>query len=429
MSRIAEPRARSIAWPIFALVLASVVAATAVYFAVTFNGPPPMDPPRGIESIADALRTGRQPQDPGPDLAIARRASAPAPRTGERRDRRTEARIAAAMGVPAAGVLAYRGEHRFELREALVGSFTIAARVGDGWRVVRSPPSPVFKRWHYITLSAMLATLLALAGPAWWAARTISRPLRQLAAAAAQARAGAPLPPLPTSGPREVRALAEAVGAMHARLARHAEGRTTMLGAIAHDLGTPLSRIAFWIEQLPEAARLRADADIDEMRAMIAATLAFARDEAGASADTRIDLGSLLDSLVEDLRVTGAAVALEPGPRALVRGDPIALRRLFGNLVENAIRYGERATLGWSVAGGVATVTIDDEGPGVAAADAERLFEPFVRGDPSRNRATGGTGLGLAIARSIAVRHGGGVTLAPRAGRGTRAAVTLPTGG
>jgi len=119
-------------------------------------------------------------------------------------------------------------------------------------------------------------------------------------------------------------------------------------------------------------------------------------------------------------------VTIAPGPRAVVRGDPAALRRLFANLIDNAARYGTSATLDWNIAGDMAIIHIDDHGPGIDSNQVEWLFEPFVRGDPSRNRATGGSGLGLAIVRSIARRHGGDATLANRAEGGARATVTLP---
>ncbi|MEG8037896.1 ATP-binding protein [Sphingomonas sp. LR60] len=161
------------------------------------------------------------------------------------------------------------------------------------------------------------------------------------------------------------------------------------------------------------------------MRAMIGATLVFARDDAAATMMVRLDLASLIDSLVYDLKDTGAAVESSGGPRAIVRGDSGALRRLFANLVENAMRYGERATVGWTVDDGRVTVTIDDIGPGIDPALAEHLFQPFVRGDPSRNRMTGGTGLGLAIVRTIATAHGGAVTLG-NGPTGAQARVVLP---
>lgn len=438
--------ARSIALPIFALVLASVIAATAILFFVTFSGPPPRVPPRPLEAITAALqgrpyriadvpppgdprgpppRRGYPPQQVEP-LARTRSAAAPEPRWREKGDAATGARIAALLGTPARDVIAFTElSPRFGGRE-LFGSFTIGWRSPDGWRVVRSPPPPFFTRWHANTLLAMALAVLALSIPAWALARAISRPLARLADAADRAGAGAPLPPLP-GGSREVRELAHAVSTMHARLAGHATSRTAMLGAIAHDLGTPLSRLAFWIEQLPEAARDRAVADIDEMRAMIAATLRFARDEVGAREETLVDLSSLLDSLGEDMAVGGAAVTVHAGPRAVVKGDPAGLRRLFANLVANALRYGDEAAIGWRVEHGAVVVTVADRGPGIDPAQAERLFEPFVRGDPSRNRSTGGTGLGLAIVRSIAGRHGGTATLANRDdGPGAVATVTLP---
>lgn len=159
---------------------------------------------------------------------------------------------------------------------------------------------------------------------------------------------------------------------------------------------------------------------------MIRDTLAFARDDAGERDATLVELSSLLDALVEDMQVGGSAVSITAGPRVVVRGDPRSLRRAIANLIGNAVRYGDRASVALFVEGERAVVTIDDEGPGIDPTQAERLFEPFVRGEASRNRATGGTGLGLAIVRSIAARHGGSVSLANRAGRGAMATLVLP---
>jgi signal transduction histidine kinase len=199
-----------------------------------------------------------------------------------------------------------------------------------------------------------------------------------------------------------------------------------MLAAIAHDLGTPLSRIAFWVEQLPEAARERASADIDEMREMLSATVRFVRDDRGEATHTRLDLGSLIESLADDLGAAGTPVEVDAGPRAVMRGDSSALRRLFANLIENAVRYGERARIGWTLEPGRVEAVIEDDGPGFDPARAEALFSPFVRGESSRNRATGGTGLGLAIVRSIAEAHGGQVMLENRPEGGGRVRVRLP---
>ena len=443
MSR-SDDRSRPLARPIFVLVVVSVLVTAVISFTVTFSGPPPFEPPRSLTGIARALKGERPPfgfggMPPGTGdrvmsppagfrhgpvpLQRQRLATAPGPRPDERPNVEAAARLAATLRAPVADVRAFTQPGRGE-GEAFSGDWTFGWRQDGGWWVVRSQQPPWLTRWHVRTLLALLAAILLLSIPGWWLARAITRPLRQLAAAADRAGTGAPLPALP-GGSREIRDLARAVSTMHARLASHAEARTAMLAGIAHDLGTPLARLAFRVEGLPEAARAKAAADIEEMRAMIGATLVFARDDAAATMMVRLDLASLIDSLVYDLKDIGAPVESTGGPRAIVRGDSGALRRLFANLVENAMRYGERATIGWTVDDGRVTITIDDVGPGIDPALAERLFQPFVRGDPSRNRMTGGTGLGLAIVRTIATAHGGAVTLGNGA-TGAQARVVLP---
>lgn len=423
-------RPSSIVWPILVLVLASVMAATAVIFVVTFSGPPPRDPPRGLRIIVQAMRTGRQSTQAGPPLTIRTATRPPRPDPTQRfpmRDNPVIARqFAALMHADLADVRAYTSLQPPGIPDAFVGRFVFAWRDEGRWRVVENTGPPWFLRWHWTTLAAILVTLLALAVPAWALARTMSGPLRQLADAAEQARAGAARPSFPQGGPAEVRALTGAVSAMHDRLVDHAESRTRMLAAIAHDLGTPLARLSFWVEQLPERARDRAVADIDEMRAMIGDVLGFARDEAGERDSTLVELGSLLDSLAQDMSVDGSQATLDAGPRAVVRGDPRQLRRAFANLIGNALRYGGSAAVSWRVESDQVLVAIEDDGPGIDPALADRLFDPFVRGEESRSRATGGTGLGLTIVRAILTRHGGRVALANRATRGAVATVALP---
>jgi signal transduction histidine kinase len=421
------PRAKpgSIAVSIFSLVIGAVLIATLIFVGISFRGPPPRDPPQMTEAIAATLR-GEMPEHHfGPTLRVAETAKRPAPPATMVGQPRAARRVAQQLGVPADQVLAWSNLPPIAMDSAFIGDFVVAWQHGGSWRIVSNPPSATIKRWYVVTLSAALATILALAWPAWALAGAITRPIRRIAESASEARAGVPLGQMPQDGVGEVRILSRAISRMHDRLSRHAEGRTTMLAAIAHDLGTPLSRLAFWVEQLPDEARARANADLDEMRAMLGSVLRFARDESKPATDARIDLGSLLDSLTEDMNIAGAPVTIEPGARAIVRGDAQALRRLFANLVENAIRYGQSATITWQAADDRVVVTIDDRGPGFEMDDAERLFEPFVRGDPSRNRETGGTGLGLAIVRSIAEVHRGTVALHNHKGAG-RVLVTLP---
>lgn len=416
-------RPRSIVVPIVLLVIAAAVIATTMQFAIMFNGPPPGTRPVPIARVAEALRTGRVPAN-SRDIVVMRTREDRFGRSMEQPAPERDAAIAALIPVPASRVHGLYESSRDPVSD-IHGSFTIGLEDGDGWIVVSTRPPPTFTSWHLTRLAGSLATLALLSLLAWFVAGRISRPIRQLAEAATRARLGA-RPAIPRDGPKELRELAEAVEAMQDRIFQQAEGRTTMLAAIAHDLGTPLSRIAFWVEQLPEAARDRAAADIDEMRAMLGAVLRFTRDDRNQTPHARLDLGSLIESLGEDLAAAGAAVEVDIGPRVIVEGDPAALRRLFTNLIQNAVRYGDRARLCWSYAPGWAEVLVEDEGPGFPAERADSLFAPFVRGEGSRNRATGGTGLGLAIVRSIAEAHGGEVSLENRAAGGGRVRVRLP---
>ncbi len=428
--RPARSPTRSIVWPILTLVIASVVLAAVANFVITFAGPPPRDPPRGLVAIARLLKTGQQKDEAGPELTIRMSATPPKPDKHKhwvmRPDPKVAGRLAALLGRPQTDIVAYTSLRPPGIPGAFVGHFLFALRTEGGWRVVENPRPPRFLHWHWRTLAGMLLTVLALSLPAWALARTISRPLRELARAAEQARAGAERPAFPDDGPAEVRALTGAVSAMHDRLSDHARSRTTMLAAIAHDLGTPLSRLAFWIEQLPDPARDRASGDIAEMRGMIGDILSFAREEAGARDETLVELSSLLQSLADDMAISGPIALDEDGPRLVVRADPRALRGAFTNLIGNALRYAGAAELSWQIEGNWVTVRVMDRGPGIDADDIDRLFEPFVRGEASRNRATGGTGLGLAIVRTIANRHGGSASLTNREGGGTVATVRLP---
>jgi two-component system OmpR family sensor kinase len=407
-------RAVSIAQPIFLLVIVAILLATAVTFAITFGGPPPRPRPVPEIDIVTALRGGQV------DDLIVLPGQRP-PRSGESSSYKHDAALALAFGAPVVGFYA---EREVGQSEEVRGSFTVSGRTRDGWRTVRSPSQPLLTKWIVVTFGSMGFALVLLSICAWIITRRISRPLEHLAAAAQGARVGLPLA-APQAGSREVHKLAVALSNMHTRIGQHAEGRTTMLAAIAHDLGTPLSRLAFHIEGLPEVTRIRAATDVDEMRAMISAAIGYARDELVDGTTLRIDLGSLLDSLVEDTFAAGDDVTIIPGPRVVVVGDPAALRRLFANVIGNAVRYGDRARVAWVKLEGAVSVTVDDDGPGVDPERAERFFEPFVRGDPSRNRGTGGTGLGLAIVRAIASRHGGRVAFEPSE-FGARLQIVLP---
>lgn len=272
-----------------------------------------------------------------------------------------------------------------------------------------------------------LGGLLVLLPLALSFSRALAAPIREFARAADHLGRDPRAAPLPLQGPREIIRAAESFNTMQTRLNRMVAERTQMLGAIAHDLRTPLARLAFRLDKLPGSDQEKAQADIGEMTAMIAAALDLLRDQSMDAPRGPLDLRSLVENVVDGLADTGQNVVLEPGPSATVDGDPVALRRLVTNLVDNALKYGRRARLRLLLDRDACRLEVDDDGPGVDPAQAEQLFTPFFRGEASRNRGTGGIGLGLSVVQDVATRHGGDVMLANRAEGGLRATLVLPT--
>ncbi|WP_337186656.1 ATP-binding protein [Phenylobacterium sp.] len=309
----------------------------------------------------------------------------------------------------------------------LINPFQVGVRQADGrWAVIRSEPRFGLDDWQqrvalWFALSALLMTPVT-----WIFARRLSKPIQVFAQAAERLGRDPKAPPLALKGPAEIGVAARAFNEMQERLQRYVEDRTAMVGAIAHDLRTPLTRLRFRIEGLPDDQRAKYAADLDQMEAMIAATLAFVRDATRPGERTPLELSSLIESLCDEMAETGAKAEAEPGEKVVLEGDPMALRRLFANLLENAVKFGGQARARVFREAGHAVVEIDDDGPGIPAADTEKVFEPFYRREPSRNRQTGGIGLGLAVVRSIARGHGGDVSLINRQGGGLRARVLLP---
>ncbi|AUN31577.1 two-component sensor histidine kinase [Niveispirillum cyanobacteriorum] len=271
--------------------------------------------------------------------------------------------------------------------------------------------------------SAAVAILLSA-----WVLGFTTRPLRRFAAAANRLGIDMNAPSLDEAGPREVRLAASAFNKMQRRLRAFVEDRTRMLAAVSHDLRTPLTRLRLRAEFIDDdVVRDKMLEDLSEMEAMIGSTLAFARDEAAKEAIEPLELNALLARLGEDMRDAGKPVGVAPAPFSIpIVGRRMALRRALGNLMENAVKYGQTAQVALAVTGENVTITIDDEGPGIPEIEFENVFRPFFRLEASRSRDTGGTGLGLSVANDIIRAHGGEIRLSNRPEGGLRVIVVLP---
>jgi signal transduction histidine kinase len=234
--------------------------------------------------------------------------------------------------------------------------------------------------------------------------------------------------PVPERGAREVRALIIAFNRMQSRIAELVRGRTFMLAAISHDLRTYLTRLRLRVEMVPEPeVRERATRDVEDMNALLEDALAFARTSFNGANREAVDVVGVVQVECAERAATGGVVrAALPADRLTVAGERAALARVIGNLIDNALKYGREADVSVVAGASAVEIMVDDRGPGVPSDDRERIFEPFLRLDTSRNRERGGAGLGLAIARQLIQHHGGAIAVEDRPGGGARFRVWLP---
>ncbi|MTI15038.1 ATP-binding protein [Sansalvadorimonas verongulae] len=255
----------------------------------------------------------------------------------------------------------------------------------------------------------------------------ITRPLKRLSNASNRLGRGEDVKPLPMTGPEDIQRATRAFNQMNERINRFVADRTSMLAALTHDLRTPMTTMRLRIELLPDSSQKDHLLDtLDEMQQMAEATLSFARESSIKEPSRRVELNALVDSICEDLRDIGMPVEFTEGLEAVSVCRPVSLRRALRNLIENGVKYGKSAEVSLLLSKNATTIVINDNGPGMDEKDMERVFEPFVRLEQSRNRDTGGIGLGMAIARNIIHAHGGKIHLANRPEGGLQIQVALP---
>ena len=274
-----------------------------------------------------------------------------------------------------------------------------------------------------LLLSAAVASL-ALLIVAIWLAYRFSRPLQRLSEASARMAHGQAVAPIPESGPHVLKTAAHAFNVMSHRLMAMLENQRTLLGSIAHDLRTPITSLKLKSEFIEDpAVRQGMQASLDELQAMTEAALDAARTGLGEEPLREVDVAALVESVCADLSDIGGDVTFAHTDAVSARCRPNELKRAARNVIENAVKYGTRAKVSVVKAANAVTIQVDDEGPGLAPGAAERLFEPFVRGDTARGK--GGLGLGLTLARAVARAHNGDLTLANRDGGGARAVLSI----
>lgn len=309
----------------------------------------------------------------------------------------------------------------------------LAIGLRDGrWLLIDSRPSATvqayMRRRAYVGLVLSVVVLLALG----IAVRQTTRPIGELARRIRDFTDRLDAPDLPLKGAQELRDLSAAFNEMKGRIRALVDERTRLLAAVAHDMRTYLTRLRLRAEFIDDAEhRERAVRDLAEMHDLLEDTLLFARQDAAPGPEPKpLDLARELAAMEEICRETGDAVVLDRLPADLwVKAEPLALRRIFANLIDNGLRYGSNVRFHVERNGGAIVLTIQDDGPGVPEQALARLGAPFERLDPSRDRETGGAGLGLAIVRALAERNNIAVRFENATGAGLRVTLTFAAQG
>ena len=393
-----------------------------LFFLVTPPPGPPGPPTVHVSEVAEVLAHARASPD--------RRSAAPEPTRNQIRQTRLEPLLAAHLGVAPEDVRLWQdpfpgmppeGFDQTRIDPVIIAGYRAAVRTEAGWVEANNrlhDPHDLLRRmgtWLIVSL-ACIAPVAVLLGA------RLTSPITAFAQAAERLGHNPHAPPMQKSGPAEVQLAITAFNDMQGRLRAYVDDRVRMVGAIAHDLRTPLTRLRLQLQAMPPGARTRAEAEIERMDRMVEGALAFVKDAGVMPERLPLHLLSLVEAVAEDFDGgdTGARVAVEEGVDPVVLGDESGLRRVVGNLISNGVRYGDvrcrvLVHAGWAV------LQIDDHGPGLDESDLQRVFDPYVRlGDDE------GIGLGLSIVRSIVQMHGGEATLENLPSGGLRAQVRLP---
>ncbi len=283
----------------------------------------------------------------------------------------------------------------------------------DQWLNISLPlPDYPSELWSpsLIPVGLFTLVLILISG---WTVRRILKPLTDVTLAAREFAQNIDAPQIESGSSSEAQAVAAAFNEMQQKIKTIIRSRTEMMGAISHDFRTPLTLIKIRAEGLSESEdRDRLLESINTMEAIIQESLLFAKQIYGGEAKRKIDAAALLQSICDDLIEAGRNVEfLAPLDRVVIMGNPVALRRAFTNLIDNALKYGDAARVVIETDSNHASVIINDDGPGIPTEELDRVFDPFYRCDHARTENQPGSGLGLSLAKSVVEDHGGRIFL------------------
>ncbi|MDP3364700.1 MAG: HAMP domain-containing sensor histidine kinase [Pseudomonas sp.] len=292
----------------------------------------------------------------------------------------------------------------------------IASLLPEPYTSLEEPILPTQQLWFILLTTAFLLLFIGLL------VHLQSRPLKRLARTARHMSLGAEVEPVAEGGGREVVEVARAFNAMRERISRYLTERSQLFSAISHDLRTPITRLRLRVELLDdESLQSKFGRDLDDLELLVKGALQCVKDTDIHENIEPVDLNHLLHGLTEPYLGSGR-VTLDGAARDLYPGKPLALRRCIGNLLDNALKYGERAHLHIEDDAEAFVLHVDDEGPGVPEQKLEQVFEPHFRLASQQQ----GYGMGLGIARNLAHSHGGELSLRNLRDGGLRVTLWLP---
>lgn len=268
---------------------------------------------------------------------------------------------------------------------------------------------------------AIVAVVIVAMLAAIWMLNRWTQPLVHFAAAADRLGADIKAPPLPVEGLYEVRTAAKAFNRMQERIQRLVEDTNAMAAAIAHDLGTPVTRLRLRAEEIDDVdIKAQVLSDIEQMRRMMSSTLEFARLNSDQINSETFDLASLTEAVCSDYIDLGEDVTISGPSRLSIVSDPTSMRRILANIIDNAVKYGGSARVALAREENAVRILVDDDGPGIPAELRAAALAPFRRLPSLRNQDARGTGLGLAVAQHLVARLGGQIELCCSSSGGLR---------